>query len=151
MVSRWRTQTAFLMIVSFFTLRVGHQSEVMCLWIFGDVIGRTQVRRGPPDSSPQQTGTSRTVKRYPSSSGPITSNALPSSTVYADAHGNEHRIWYGDRNGHSSAHRPASNSQLHGPFNSALLPGGENKITRNISIAYMTKIIKARSLHFHSC
>uniref|UniRef100_A0AAX7VKT2 Latent-transforming growth factor beta-binding protein 2 n=1 Tax=Astatotilapia calliptera TaxID=8154 RepID=A0AAX7VKT2_ASTCA len=40
------------------------------------IIYRTQVRRGPPDSSPQQTGTSRTVKRYPSSSGPITSNAL---------------------------------------------------------------------------
>uniref|UniRef100_A0A7N6BT80 Latent transforming growth factor beta binding protein 2 n=1 Tax=Anabas testudineus TaxID=64144 RepID=A0A7N6BT80_ANATE len=37
-----------------------------------------QRRRGPPDSSSQQTGTSRTVKRYPSSSGPITSNALPS-------------------------------------------------------------------------
>uniref|UniRef100_A0A673Y9A1 Latent-transforming growth factor beta-binding protein 1 n=1 Tax=Salmo trutta TaxID=8032 RepID=A0A673Y9A1_SALTR len=37
-----------------------------------------QVRRGPADSSsPQQTGTSRTVKRYPSSTGPITSNALP--------------------------------------------------------------------------
>uniref|UniRef100_A0A8P4FWM1 Latent transforming growth factor beta binding protein 2 n=1 Tax=Dicentrarchus labrax TaxID=13489 RepID=A0A8P4FWM1_DICLA len=38
--------------------------------------------RGPPDSSPQQTGTSRTVKRYPSSSGPITSNALPSGNGY---------------------------------------------------------------------
>uniref|UniRef100_A0A8C6TC02 Latent-transforming growth factor beta-binding protein 2 n=1 Tax=Neogobius melanostomus TaxID=47308 RepID=A0A8C6TC02_9GOBI len=38
-------------------------------------------RQGPPDSSPQHTGTSRTVKRYPSSSGPITSNALPSSSV----------------------------------------------------------------------
>uniref|UniRef100_A0A8C9XNG2 Latent-transforming growth factor beta-binding protein 1 n=1 Tax=Sander lucioperca TaxID=283035 RepID=A0A8C9XNG2_SANLU len=33
-------------------------------------------RRGPSDSSPQQTGTSRTVKRYPSSTGPISSNAL---------------------------------------------------------------------------
>uniref|UniRef100_A0A3B4THE6 Latent-transforming growth factor beta-binding protein 2 n=1 Tax=Seriola dumerili TaxID=41447 RepID=A0A3B4THE6_SERDU len=44
-------------------------TEVICLWSCDDVIDRTQVRRGPPDSSPQQTGTSRTVKRYPSSSG----------------------------------------------------------------------------------
>uniref|UniRef100_A0A3P8N9S3 Latent-transforming growth factor beta-binding protein 2 n=1 Tax=Astatotilapia calliptera TaxID=8154 RepID=A0A3P8N9S3_ASTCA len=40
--------------------------------------------RGPPDSSPQQTGTSRTVKRYPSSSGPITSNALPNGNGYSN-------------------------------------------------------------------
>uniref|UniRef100_A0A8C9XS70 Latent transforming growth factor beta binding protein 2 n=1 Tax=Sander lucioperca TaxID=283035 RepID=A0A8C9XS70_SANLU len=37
---------------------------------------RPSERRGPSDSSPQQTGTSRTVKRYPSSTGPISSNAL---------------------------------------------------------------------------
>uniref|UniRef100_H2MQ67 Latent transforming growth factor beta binding protein 2 n=1 Tax=Oryzias latipes TaxID=8090 RepID=H2MQ67_ORYLA len=40
---------------------------------------RPQRRRDPLDSSPQHSGTSRTVKRYPSSSGPITSNALPST------------------------------------------------------------------------
>uniref|UniRef100_A0A7N6AJD7 Latent transforming growth factor beta binding protein 2 n=1 Tax=Anabas testudineus TaxID=64144 RepID=A0A7N6AJD7_ANATE len=51
------------------------------------------VRRGPPDSSSQQTGTSRTVKRYPSSSGPITSNALPSG----NSNGNGHRNWHGHR------------------------------------------------------
>uniref|UniRef100_A0AAZ3PZC7 Latent-transforming growth factor beta-binding protein 1 n=1 Tax=Oncorhynchus tshawytscha TaxID=74940 RepID=A0AAZ3PZC7_ONCTS len=62
-------------------------SGVICL------VTRTQVRRGPADSSsPQQTGTSRTVKRYPSSTGPITSNALPN--------GNGHDI--GNANGHSS-------------------------------------------------
>uniref|UniRef100_A0AAZ3NPK5 Latent-transforming growth factor beta-binding protein 1 n=1 Tax=Oncorhynchus tshawytscha TaxID=74940 RepID=A0AAZ3NPK5_ONCTS len=54
---------------------------------------RPTERRGPADSSsPQQTGTSRTVKRYPSSTGPITSNALPN--------GNGHDI--GNANGHSS-------------------------------------------------
>uniref|UniRef100_A0AAQ5WZZ9 Latent-transforming growth factor beta-binding protein 1 n=1 Tax=Amphiprion ocellaris TaxID=80972 RepID=A0AAQ5WZZ9_AMPOC len=58
--------------------------------------------RGPSDSSPQQTGTSRTVKRYPSSSGPITSNALPSGTGYANGHGNEHRNFYGHRSGHTN-------------------------------------------------
>uniref|UniRef100_A0A3P9IX91 Latent-transforming growth factor beta-binding protein 1 n=1 Tax=Oryzias latipes TaxID=8090 RepID=A0A3P9IX91_ORYLA len=46
---------------------------------------RPQRRRDPLDSSPQHSGTSRTVKRYPSSSGPITSNALPSTN------GNAHR------------------------------------------------------------
>ncbi|XP_023139134.2 latent-transforming growth factor beta-binding protein 2 isoform X2 [Amphiprion ocellaris] len=96
----------------------------------------TQVRRGPSDSSPQQTGTSRTVKRYPSSSGPITSNALPSGTGYANGHGNEHRNFYGHRSGHSNAHshnthRQTSGSQLHGQFNNALLPGGAN-LTSNL-------------------
>ncbi|XP_051252128.1 latent-transforming growth factor beta-binding protein 2 isoform X3 [Dicentrarchus labrax] len=96
----------------------------------------TQVRRGPPDSSPQQTGTSRTVKRYPSSSGPITSNALPSGNGYANGRGNEHRNWHGHRNGHSSVHsfnthRPTSDSQLQGQFNNALLPAGAN-LTANL-------------------
>ncbi|XP_044021842.1 latent-transforming growth factor beta-binding protein 2-like isoform X2 [Siniperca chuatsi] len=91
----------------------------------------TQVRRGPPDSSPQQTGTSRTVKRYPSSSGPITSNALPSGNGYTNGHGNENRNWHGHRNGHSNVHsfnthRPTSDSQLHRQFNNALLPAGAN-------------------------
>ncbi|XP_076733596.1 latent-transforming growth factor beta-binding protein 2 isoform X3 [Maylandia zebra] len=95
---------------------------------------RTQVRRGPPDSSPQQTGTSRTVKRYPSSSGPITSNALPNGNGYSN--GNEHGNWYGNRNGHTNTHshnthRPTSNSQLHGQFSNALLPSGAN-LTSNL-------------------
>lgn len=120
----------------------GHSflSEVICLWSCDDVIGRTQVRRGPPDSSPQQTGTSRTVKRYPSSSGPITSNALPSGNGYANGRGSEHRNWHGHRNGHSNVqsfntHRPTSDSQLHGQFNNALLPAGKSK-KRDISIAH---------------
>uniref|UniRef100_A0A8C9XR98 Latent-transforming growth factor beta-binding protein 1 n=1 Tax=Sander lucioperca TaxID=283035 RepID=A0A8C9XR98_SANLU len=41
---------------------------------------KDQPRRRP--SERQQTGTSRTVKRYPSSTGPISSNALPSSNSY---------------------------------------------------------------------
>ena len=47
----------------------------------------SQVRRGPPDLTPQQTGSSRTVKRYPSSAGPITSNALPNGNGYSTGHG----------------------------------------------------------------
>uniref|UniRef100_A0A8C8CQ83 Latent-transforming growth factor beta-binding protein 1 n=1 Tax=Oncorhynchus tshawytscha TaxID=74940 RepID=A0A8C8CQ83_ONCTS len=44
--------------------------------------------RGPADSSsPQQTGTSRTVKRYPSSTGPITSNALPNGNGHGKGNG----------------------------------------------------------------
>uniref|UniRef100_A0A8C6MJU9 Latent-transforming growth factor beta-binding protein 1 n=1 Tax=Nothobranchius furzeri TaxID=105023 RepID=A0A8C6MJU9_NOTFU len=57
-----------------------------------------QTPRGPPESSPQQSGTSRTVKRYPSSSKPITSNALPNSNVHANGHASEHRNRHGDRN-----------------------------------------------------
>lgn len=111
------------------------------------------MRRGPPDSSPQQTGTSRTVKRYPSSSGPITSNALPSGNGYANGHGNEHRNWHGHRNGHSNVHpfnthRPTSDSQLHGQFNNALSPAGESKKKkRDVSIANCEmNIIKLRSV-----
>ncbi|KAL7872970.1 hypothetical protein AOLI_G00120410 [Acnodon oligacanthus] len=76
----------------------------------------TQVRRGSPDISPQQTGTSRTVKRYPSSSGPITSNALPSS----------------NGNGHSSRgyshtlHRSSSSSQLHDTHSNSVSAAGAN-------------------------
>ncbi|XP_034078265.1 latent-transforming growth factor beta-binding protein 2 [Gymnodraco acuticeps] len=95
----------------------------------------TQVRRGPPDSSPQQTGTSRTVKRYPSSSGPITSNALPNGNGYANGHGSEHRNRHGHRNGPSNGHhntnRPTSDSQLQGQFNNALSPAGAN-LTSNL-------------------
>lgn len=128
-------------------------SEVICLWSCDDVIDRTQVRRGPPDSSPQQTGTSRTVKRYPSSSGPITSNALPGGNGYGNGHSNEHRNWHGNRNGqrnvHSfNTHRPASVSQLHGQFNNALLPAGKDK-KLNISIAQMNiiKLLSVLTLH----
>lgn len=96
----------------------------------------TQVRRGPPDSSPQQTGTSRTVKRYPSSSGPITSNALPNGNNYPNGHDNEHGNWHGHRGGHGNghsfnSHRPPSNSHLHGQYNNALLPAGAN-LTSNL-------------------
>ncbi|KAM3871347.1 latent-transforming growth factor beta-binding protein 2-like [Diretmus argenteus] len=90
----------------------------------------TQVRRGPPDSSPQQTGTSRTVKRYPSSTGPITSNALPNGNGYSNGHGSEQGNWHGHRSGHAyghAPHRPTSNGQVHGQqFNNALSPAGAN-------------------------
>lgn len=89
---------------------------------------RTQVRRGQPDTSPQQTGTSRTVKRYPSSSAPITSNALPSNNGYANSRSGVQN-WNGQRNGHggthpANTHRPGSNNLLHGHFNNALSPAG---------------------------
>lgn len=101
------------------------------------VIDRTQVKRGPPDPSPQQTGTSRTVKRYPSSSGPITSNALPSGNSYTNGRGNEQKNWHGPRNGHShNSQRPGSDSQLPGYFNNALLPG--KNVTRNTSITHIS-------------
>nr|XP_020469567.1 latent-transforming growth factor beta-binding protein 2 isoform X2 [Monopterus albus] len=87
----------------------------------------TQVRQGPSDSSRQQSGTSRTVKRYPASSGPITSNALPGGNGYANSHGGEHRNWHRHRNGQSSGqpsntHRLNSDKQLH----DAILPAGAN-------------------------
>lgn len=90
-----------------------------------DVIDRTQVRRGPPDSSPQQSGTSRTVKRYPSSSGPITSNALPSANGYANGHAVEQRNWH--RNGQGNTHRPSGGSQQPAQFNNVLSPAGRNE------------------------
>lgn len=104
--------------------------EVMCLWSCDDVIDRTQVRRGPPDSSPQQTGTSRTVKRYPSSTGPIISNALPNGNGYVSAHGSEQRAWHGHRNVHSNTHplnnyRP-SGGQQQPHFNNAVSPAGRS-------------------------
>lgn len=96
------------------------------------VIDRTQVRRGPPDSSPQQSGTSRTVKRYPSSSGPITSNALPSGNGYANRHGAEQRNWHGHRNGQSNTHplnnqRPGGGGQQQAQFNNVVSPAGRNE------------------------
>lgn len=90
---------------------------------------RTQVRRGPPHTSPQQTGTSRTVKRYPSSSAPITSNALPSNNGFTNSRSSVQN-WNGQRIGHSSTHsinthRPANDNLLHGHFNNALSPAGK--------------------------
>lgn len=90
---------------------------------------RTQVRRGPPDTSPQQTGTSRTVKRYPSSSAPITSNTLPSNNGFTNSHSSVQN-WNGQRNRHSSTHsvnnhRPGNDNLLHGHFNNALSPAGK--------------------------
>ncbi|KAG7466387.1 hypothetical protein MATL_G00164230 [Megalops atlanticus] len=71
----------------------------------------TQVRRGPADTSPQHAGTSRTVKRYPSSNWPITSNALPN----------------GNGNGHSRGNqRPAVNGQGAENLNNAVAPIGAN-------------------------
>ncbi|KPP70786.1 latent-transforming growth factor beta-binding protein 2-like, partial [Scleropages formosus] len=76
------------------------------------VNGRTQVRRGSVDTSPQQTGTSRTVKRYPSSGGPITTNALPNG------------------NGASYSHRrPTTSSEAVGNLNNAVGPTGANLTT----------------------
>lgn len=100
---------------------------VTCL--FSSVICRTQVRQGPPDTSPQQTGTSRTVKRYPSSSAPITSNALPSNNGFTNSRSSVQN-WNTQRNGYTSthsvnAHRPASDNLLHGHFNNALSPAGK--------------------------
>lgn len=89
---------------------------------------RTQARRGPPDTSPQQTGTSRTVKRYPSSSAPITSNALPSNNGFTNSRSGVQN-WNRQRDGHSSTHsvnthRPGNDNLLHGHFNNALSPAG---------------------------
>ncbi|XP_066523108.1 latent-transforming growth factor beta-binding protein 2-like [Hoplias malabaricus] len=72
----------------------------------------TQVRRGSPDISSQQTGSSRTVKRYPSSSGPITSNALPSS------HGYTH-----------TQHRSSSSGQPQDSHSNAVPAAGANLTT----------------------
>ncbi|MEQ2264720.1 hypothetical protein XENORESO_017299, partial [Xenotaenia resolanae] len=98
----------------------------------------TQARRGPAFSSPQHTGTSRTVKRYPSSSEPITSNALPNGNSVANGHGREqkNRNWYDHRNRQSNTpslngQRPPSDSHLQGQFNNVLHPAGSN-LTSNL-------------------
>ncbi|KAM9465805.1 latent-transforming growth factor beta-binding protein 1-like [Clarias gariepinus] len=74
----------------------------------------TQVRRGSPEVTQHQTGAgqshvSRTVKRYPSSSAPITSNALPSA--------NAQHIAYASVQPHASAN--------------TVLPAGAN-LTANV-------------------
>ncbi|XP_064183749.1 latent-transforming growth factor beta-binding protein 2-like [Anguilla rostrata] len=70
----------------------------------------SQVRRGSADSSPQQTGMSRTVKRYPSSNWPITSNALPN----------------GNGNRHHSDQRLTVDRQGGDNLNNAVAPIGAN-------------------------
>lgn len=87
------------------------------------------MRRGPPDTSPQQTGTSRTVKRYPSSSAPITSNALPNNNGYANSR-SATQNWNGQKNGHGgthsvNTHRPSGDNLLHRHLNNALSPAGK--------------------------
>ncbi|KAL0969139.1 hypothetical protein UPYG_G00223040 [Umbra pygmaea] len=53
----------------------------------------THVRGQADPSSPQQTGMSRTVKRFQSSTGPITSNALPNGNTRGNAPPrNTHRV-----------------------------------------------------------
>ncbi|XP_049319930.1 latent-transforming growth factor beta-binding protein 2 isoform X1 [Astyanax mexicanus] len=78
----------------------------------------TQVRRGSPDLSPQQTGSSRTVKRYPSSTGPITSNALPNG----HSNGNRH----GSHGYTHTQHLSSSGGQLRESQSNAVSPAGAN-------------------------
>ncbi|XP_060790649.1 latent-transforming growth factor beta-binding protein 2-like isoform X2 [Neoarius graeffei] len=82
----------------------------------------TQVRRGSPEVTPQQTGAghshvSRTVKRYPSSTAPITSNALPSANGHNHRHAHTQQVAY-------------SNGQPHASRN-AVTPKGAN-LTANV-------------------
>lgn len=74
----------------------------VCCFIF-----RTQVRRGSPEVTPQQTGAghshvSRTVKRYPSSTAPITSNALPSANGHNHRHAHTQQVAYSNGQPHAS-------------------------------------------------
>ncbi|XP_072555349.1 latent-transforming growth factor beta-binding protein 2 isoform X2 [Paramormyrops kingsleyae] len=71
----------------------------------------TLARRGPADTSSQQTGTSRTVKRYPSSTGPITSNALPSTNGNGQPPGR---------------HRAPTADRATETLNNAVVPAGAN-------------------------
>lgn len=118
-----------LMGVSSFTVFICWKL-ITVFFCFDYVICRTLARRGPAYSSPQQSGTSRTVKRYPSSSEPITSNALPNGNGFANGHGSENRNWYSHRNRQSNTQtkngqRSPSDSQ--GQFNNVLHPAGKNK------------------------
>ncbi|XP_062862810.1 latent-transforming growth factor beta-binding protein 2-like [Trichomycterus rosablanca] len=78
----------------------------------------TQVKRGSPDTTSQHTGTSRTVKRYPSSTAPITSNALPNGPGHS--HGHPHY-----------QHTPDSNDQTHASQSNGMAPTGAN-LTANV-------------------
>ncbi|KAI5102569.1 latent-transforming growth factor beta-binding protein 1 isoform X2 [Silurus meridionalis] len=71
----------------------------------------TQVRRGSPEVPQQQTGAgqshaSRTVKRYPSSTAPITSNALPS------VNGHNHVYTHNQNVAYSNGQQHASNNKV---------------------------------------
>lgn len=77
------------------TGRVGHSSG-------------TQVRRGSPEVTLQQTGSgqshvSRTVKRYPSSTAPITSNALPIANGHNHGHTHTQHVTYSNGQPHTSS------------------------------------------------
>lgn len=132
-ISQWWAYNTVWTGVPFFTLFICWKL-IRVSFCCHDVICRTQARRGSGYSSPQQSGTSRTVKRYPSSSEPITSNALPSSNGFANSHGSEHRSWYSHRNRQSftpslNGQRPPSDSHLQGQFNNVLHPAGKKKTT----------------------
>ncbi|XP_035388600.1 latent-transforming growth factor beta-binding protein 2 isoform X1 [Electrophorus electricus] len=77
----------------------------------------TQVRRGSPEISPQQTGASRTVKRYPSSTGPITSNALPSGHGWGNGQSREYA---------HSRHLSPTSGQWQDSHSNAVSPSGAN-------------------------
>ncbi|XP_066550639.1 latent-transforming growth factor beta-binding protein 2 isoform X2 [Amia ocellicauda] len=79
----------------------------------GQPLSSTHTRPGQAELS-QHTGSSRTVKRYPSSNGQITSNALP------NGNGQEH-----------SHLRPAANGPGSETFNNAVAPKGAN-LTANL-------------------
>ncbi|XP_060735308.1 latent-transforming growth factor beta-binding protein 2-like [Tachysurus vachellii] len=70
----------------------------------------TQVRRGSPEVSLQQPGAgqshvSRTVKRYPSSTEPITSNALPSANGHNHGHTRTQHVAYSNGQPHASSNQ----------------------------------------------
>ncbi|XP_030620963.1 latent-transforming growth factor beta-binding protein 2-like [Chanos chanos] len=86
----------------------------------------TQGRHGQSNSSPQQTGTSRTVKRYPSSTGPITSNALPNGHTTGVLNGAHHGQIY-----LHNSQRDAANGQVHSAHNTGMSADGAN-LTANV-------------------
>ncbi|KAG7328508.1 hypothetical protein KOW79_008452 [Hemibagrus wyckioides] len=70
----------------------------------------TQVRRGSPEVPLQQPGegqshASRTVKRYPSSTAPITSNALPSANGHNHGHTHTQHVAYSNGQPHASSNQ----------------------------------------------
>ncbi|XP_031435745.1 latent-transforming growth factor beta-binding protein 2 isoform X2 [Clupea harengus] len=76
----------------------------------------TQTRQGSASSSSKQTGTSRTVKRYPEATAPITSNALPTGNGHGNVFDPSH-----------SYNRPRfQDTSGQGPTNSAVSPAGAN-------------------------
>ncbi|CAL8272426.1 unnamed protein product [Merluccius merluccius] len=91
-----------------------------------------QARLGTADSASQQTGTSRTVKRYPSSAGPITSNALPNGNGYSNGHAagagaTAHGNWPGNSPNAPRTAAAAANGQPRKPqLSNALSQAGAN-------------------------